>query len=290
MIKIGTKPLISVIIPTYNRSEFLPEVIKLLLSQSFADWEAIIVDDSTIDSNNIIERYQDNRIRYIHRGVKSGVSAARNQGAALAMSSFIVFLDDDDQVTVNWLSDFALLIEQNKGAKVFFCGYEHTDTYSRKKVIVNPEEELWRVIFPGAFLIRKDFYNELGGYDENILYGENTELFFRIREQNPYYALTNHINYLYFPSMDGGSKNIKNIVESHRIVLRKHNLFFERNKKVKKLYLRMIGVSLMKLEKFSQARSYLWQSYMLDPMEFKSVLRLIVCYIPFLAKRIYFLK
>jgi len=277
----------SIIIPTYNRPDALHDIIKHVLTQRFTNWEIIIVDDSRISNGHIISEFNDIRLIYIYRGYKLGVSSARNHGAAKANGKYVVFLDDDDQVSESWLLDFASLADQNQEAQVLFCAYEMTDTFTKKKSRFYPGKELWRVVFPGSFIIKTDFFQALGGYDEAILYGENTELFFRIRASNYTYAFTEKVNYFYFPSINGGSKNLVNIIESNKIILKKHSVYFSKNKHVKKYYLRVIGVSLIKLTKVKESRIYLFNSYLIAPLELKGLLRFCISFFSFLAFKIY---
>ncbi len=93
-------PLISVIIPTYNRANFLGEAIESVLSQTYKNLEVIIIDDgSTDDTRQLIEKYTDKRIIYLYQE-HGGTSAARNKGIQEAKGEYIAFLDSDDI----WLS------------------------------------------------------------------------------------------------------------------------------------------------------------------------------------------
>ena len=89
-------PTISVIVPTHNRPHFLHQAIKSILAQSFADLEAIVVDDgSEDDTRNTVLSFHDSRIRYIYQE-KGGRSVARNRGLIQSQGDYVAFLDDDD--------------------------------------------------------------------------------------------------------------------------------------------------------------------------------------------------
>jgi glycosyltransferase involved in cell wall biosynthesis len=97
------KPFISIIIPTYNRSAFLPTAIQSVLDQTFDDFELIIVDDGSTDvTREIVKEYHDERMKYIFQN-NNGRSAARNKGIELAKGKYICFLDDDDYVLNHYL-------------------------------------------------------------------------------------------------------------------------------------------------------------------------------------------
>lgn len=89
-------PLVSVIIPTFNRSAYLEQAIDSVLDQTFQDFEVVVVDDgSTDDTARVVSQIADPRIRYVSQE-NAGRSAARNRGLALSSGEFIAFLDDDD--------------------------------------------------------------------------------------------------------------------------------------------------------------------------------------------------
>ena len=89
-------PLVSVVIPTYNRAAFVVKAVESVLNQTFTDYELIVVDDGSTDSTRaLLNEYRD-KITYIGRR-NSGVSAARNAGVAVASGQWLAFLDSDDE-------------------------------------------------------------------------------------------------------------------------------------------------------------------------------------------------
>lgn len=98
-------PEVSLIIPCYNYGRFLRETIGSLQKQSYQDWEAIIVDDGSVDDTAncaAVLAQGDDRLIYIHQS-NQGVSAARNKGISLARGEFVLFLDADDLLTATKL-------------------------------------------------------------------------------------------------------------------------------------------------------------------------------------------
>jgi GT2 family glycosyltransferase len=87
---------ISVIMPAYNRASFIGETIESILGQTYQDWELIIVDDgSTDNTQEVVSRYPDPRIRCV-RQANAGETAARNAGLSLAKGEYIACIDSDD--------------------------------------------------------------------------------------------------------------------------------------------------------------------------------------------------
>jgi O-antigen biosynthesis protein len=92
------RPIVSVIIPTFNRAHLLSRAVGSVLRQTFPFWELILVDDgSTDDTPEIVQQCEDPRIHYVRLLVNQGVSAARNRGMREARGEFIAFLDSDDE-------------------------------------------------------------------------------------------------------------------------------------------------------------------------------------------------
>jgi glycosyltransferase involved in cell wall biosynthesis len=98
------KPLISVVMPTFNRAHILPRAIKSVLDQTYTHFELIIIDDNSPDkTKEVTESFKDQRIRYhnrtdYHGNIGEGVLAAKNRGFDLAEGSVIVGVDDDDEL------------------------------------------------------------------------------------------------------------------------------------------------------------------------------------------------
>lgn len=92
----GTVPYFSVVIPVFNRSDVLAEALESVRSQTFQDFEVIVIDDGSSDNPcKVIDRISDPRIRFLRQENKGG-AAARNLGIEAAQSRFIAFLDSDD--------------------------------------------------------------------------------------------------------------------------------------------------------------------------------------------------
>jgi glycosyltransferase involved in cell wall biosynthesis len=92
------EPLISAIIPTYNRADFIAHTIRSVLKQSYRNIEIVVVDDASIDNtDDIVKNITDPRIIYIRHDKNCGPSAARNTGVRIAKGRFVAFLDSDDE-------------------------------------------------------------------------------------------------------------------------------------------------------------------------------------------------
>lgn len=108
-------PIISVIVPVYNVEKYLSRCIDSILSQTFTDFELLLIDDGSKDnSGNICDEYarKDGRIRVFHK-VNGGVSSARNLGLENALGEWICFIDSDDEVENYYLSTYIEVIKKD---------------------------------------------------------------------------------------------------------------------------------------------------------------------------------
>jgi len=119
-------PLVSVILPTHNRSHLLPRAVSSVRSQAYAHWEIVVVDDgSTDETSRVLERLGDElgpeRLKAL-RTPPGGVCAARNHGLAAAKGSLIAYLDDDNAMHPLWLKAVAWAFWQRPDVDVLYGG------------------------------------------------------------------------------------------------------------------------------------------------------------------------
>jgi len=138
------KPFFSIVLPTYNRADFITKAIESAMEQAFEDWELIIIDDgSTDDTKEVVQSYQEERIIYVWQENKER-SAARNHGIEIARGQYVCFLDSDDYYLPNHLQDLYSQIEKhNYPRAVFMSGLECRDVDGKtlRKIDSLPELE-----------------------------------------------------------------------------------------------------------------------------------------------------
>jgi hypothetical protein len=122
-----TLPAISVVMPLYNKASYVLASISSVQTQSFANWEMVVVDDgSTDDSCKRVAELGDPRIRIIQQ-TNQGVSAARNAGILAAQSELIAFLDADDEWLPTYLDSLMALVVRYPAAGWYATSYEFND-------------------------------------------------------------------------------------------------------------------------------------------------------------------
>ena len=131
---------VTIIIPIYNTSKYLPNCLDSVLSQSHQNLEIILIDDgSTDNSSQIVDNYaqKDSRIKVIHQN-NQGQSSARNTGLKLATGDFISFIDSDDEIKPSFIVD--LLSAYSKNTALSVCGirYKRLKQNSAENVYITP--------------------------------------------------------------------------------------------------------------------------------------------------------
>lgn len=124
-----SKELISVIIPVYNGASYLSRCLNSVLSQTYKEFEIVIVDDGSEDgTDRILKKYADvfEKVKVFHTKHK-GVSHARNYGIDMAQGSYIAFVDADDEIAPQYL-DVLYHIIKEKDAEIAVCGLAHVHT------------------------------------------------------------------------------------------------------------------------------------------------------------------
>jgi glycosyltransferase involved in cell wall biosynthesis len=119
----GAAPLVSIVVPTYDRAGFLTEALASVMAQTVEDWECLVVDDGSPEPVSLPEPI-DPRIRLVRRARNGGPAAARNTGLVEARGAFVTFLDDDDLYTADRL---ALGLQGVRRAPVAVCWVRFVD-------------------------------------------------------------------------------------------------------------------------------------------------------------------
>ncbi|TAF04862.1 MAG: glycosyltransferase family 2 protein [Nostocales cyanobacterium] len=105
-------PKVSVCIPTYNRANLLPYAVSSVLNQSYTDFELIICDDgSTDNTNEVVSKWDDPRIRYIRQAVNGGRSRNMRSGFEAATGDYFIKFDDDDAITPEFLEKTVAVLD-----------------------------------------------------------------------------------------------------------------------------------------------------------------------------------
>jgi glycosyltransferase involved in cell wall biosynthesis len=190
-------PLVTVIIPTYNRDWIVGEAIDSVLAQDFSDYELLVVDDGSDDRTSDILAAYGNQITVLHQANR-GVSAARNHGIATAAGRLIAFLDSDDLWLPQKLSTQVNFFADHPDA-VISQTEEH---WIRNGVRVNPKKRHLKfsgmiferslalcLVSPSAVMIKKSLFDSVGVFDEDLPACEDYDLWLRISYRYPVHLI-----------------------------------------------------------------------------------------------------
>lgn len=232
------QPLITVIIPTYNRANTIRRAINSVLEQTYANIELIVVDDCSSDNTvEIVNAYRDNRIKLMIMETNSGANVARNRGIDVAKGDYIAFQDSDDE----WMKDkLAIQLDymKNNSKEVCYCSYLlHNNGECRivpnnaekKKIYEENVVDILRkrnVISTQTLLMHKNVIANIGMFDESLNRLQDYELVIRICQQFK-------IGYVERPLVNVYrmeeciSSNKSYLLDAYRKIWIKHNEFID---------------------------------------------------------------
>ena len=196
----GSAPLISVVIPLYNGAGYIRRSIQSVLSQTYRNFELIVIDDGSTDSGpEVVRTFTDARVRLL-RQEHAGVSAARNRGIAEAQGRYAAFLDADDEWEPEFLEAIVRLSVAYPTAGIWGTGYrrvfptgpsvEFTLAESRSRTTLQIDDYFRRlpggsIVHASAVAIPVSVFQELGGFREGCHSGEDQEMWARIALHYP---------------------------------------------------------------------------------------------------------
>ncbi|MEK7254207.1 MAG: glycosyltransferase family A protein [Bacteroidota bacterium] len=205
---IGDKPLISIILPTFNRAAHLQPCIESVVNQTFPSWELLVIDDGSTDHTfQVVDAFlqADRRIRYCkHQNRKQMLS--RNVGIQLSLGEYLTFLDSDDAYAPNHLETCLHFMQTHPKIDLMHCGIKleedvwFADYYQSGQLIHLKD----CVITPGFFGKREVFF-ALEGF-QNLSYGEDTDLWERAGKRFNVQKIASPETYIYTRASESFSK------------------------------------------------------------------------------------
>lgn len=230
-------PLVSIIIPTYNRAHLIGETLDSVLAQTYQNWECIVVDDgSTDDTDKVMAQYceKDSRIQYHHRPQDrlSGGNAARNYGFEMSKGEYVNWFDSDDIMHADFikskitylLDDISLdfcacigvqfqnvIIENVKPDKPkVMCSSNYLEDYLLNGLFFYTPGPLWR----------RFFLNNKSLFDMTMFRGQESDFHFRMLSYSPRYLYIDETLFYIRRGENGISKDAAKSYNAHESVFK----------------------------------------------------------------------
>ncbi len=190
-------PRVSVIVPTYNRHQFLGQALDSVLAQTYPYFELIVVDDGSDDPTPDLLAAYGETIQVIRQS-NQGVSSARNTGIQASKGEWIALLDSDDYWLPQKLESQIALFKSHPGALI--CQTE--EIWIRNGTRVNPKRRHQKfsgmifekclplcLVSPSAVMLHKTLFDEIGLFDENLPACEDYDLWLRMTWKYPVHLI-----------------------------------------------------------------------------------------------------
>lgn len=191
-------PLVSVIIPVFNRLCFLHAAIESVLAQTYRSYEIVVVDDgSTVDVSSHLHKFRGDLT--LLRKENGGLASARNFGVKSATGEFLAFLDDDDLFCPEKLERQVAILDNNPSIGMVYSreyvinqvGGLIGDSVQNGVIAPLPSGSIAKDYFMNSFigvmttLVPRKVFEEMNGFDEKLYFNEDDDLWFRIMLQYP---------------------------------------------------------------------------------------------------------
>lgn len=222
---------VTVIIPTHNRAGIINFAIQSVLSQTYTDFELIVVDDASKDqTEDHVKSWNDPRIKYVRHSSSKGGSAARNTGIRIARGEYITFLDDDDQwVPSKLLKQLTLIKHSDSSVGLIYSGYSIIKGKDILKIVIpDCKKQMFFDLLESncvgptsTVMIKKTVIDEIGGFDEKLQSCQDWDLWLRIAEKFNFACIPEALVKYYLTNISITS-NISNQLRGHIQFFDKH--------------------------------------------------------------------
>lgn len=264
---------VSIITNTYNGSHYIEKLIKIIIAQTFQNWELIIYDNNSNDATSKeIRKFNDKRLKYIKSTIHTSLGFARKKALKLARGDYIAILDVDDLMTttrlekqVNFLNnnpEYCLVSSWVKQIDENECIIKSLRPPSNNNDLINLIA--WtNPIVHSSVMFRRIDAEKVGGYDENIKYAQDYNLYIKLHKRGKFKVLKEFLCFQRV-SKDSLTKNHKFqfIIAKEQIdhlILAKENIYMNKNlekKNSKSIAICHIRLSLLYLKKLNFLNSY----------------------------------
>jgi glycosyltransferase involved in cell wall biosynthesis len=280
---VSASPLVSVIIPAYNRVRYIDQTIMCVLEQSQAGVELIVVDDGSTDGTfERVQSYGEKLILLTHPDrANKGQAASINLGLGVARGKYIAILDSDDFWELNKLQIQVAFLEANENIGLVYTNGYYTNEHGKPmfayhrdshKEPNDPNAVLLDcyMALPVNSLVRKTVYDQVGGFEESFRAAQDHDMLIRIAEATQFAYLP---DYLFYYRRHSDSISQKNLDVRWRVgfeILRRASGRYPYRKSVLRKRLALLNYrmaeTILARGKRLEALPYLVKAGVLDPV------------------------
>ncbi len=277
------KPLVSIVVPTFNRDVAVRHAIKSALSQTYNNTEVIVIDDCSLDkTEKVVKRINSEKIKYYRNDTNKGASASRNKGIELSSGTYIAFLDSDD---LWYKGKVSYQVKKIKSSKCGLC-YTGEEIYSGKsgkyegKILSKKRAKQEGKVFNK--LLYKDFIGSCSkvmakksilksekGFDERLSAREDWDMWLRLAKSNEVCCVD---RCLVKRHIGGGglSRNQKRMTKCTKMILNKHSKYITKRDDLMSHHFSMLSKRLMAHEK-TEGWAMAIASLLINPYQLKLI-------------------
>ncbi|MBC7228963.1 MAG: glycosyltransferase [Actinobacteria bacterium] len=270
-------PLVSVILPTYNRAPSLARAIESVLNQSYGEIEVLVVDDGSVDGTmGLIRGFDDPRLRYFRLERNAGAAHARNVGLRSARGEYIAFQDSDDEWMPDKLHRQLRALEDHPEAAVAYTDMIWVSDDGRREYMSAPEVDMGRLVGRDGreyqvfrlgiqtVLARAYCIHEIGFFDETLPRFIDLDFMIRLSIKYPFVYLREPL--VVYHSSQGISANVYNEYLARRMLLAKYEERMRGEKSFLGHQYFCMGRALMRSGRFAEGRRWLLRSAAAQPL------------------------
>jgi len=230
---LNENPKVSIIIPTHNHAHFLSECLASVKSQTYKDYEVIVVNNgSTDNTEEIVRKLAWDQLRYKYQNDTGSVAGPRNTGISLAKGKYVAFLDSDDLWYEKKIEKVMNIFE--KKSEIDIISHDLYMTKKGKIKLVIKSGPLSRNMFKSllikncvsgsAAVVRKETLIEAGGFDESkeFIHAEDSEIWLRIAYLGKNFYFINEVLGEYRAHETNLSNDFVSVLNNEKNVIKKH--------------------------------------------------------------------
>lgn len=270
------QPLVSVVIPTYNRPDLLKRAIQSVSEQTFQDFEIVVVDDGTEErAKEVVDTFDDDRIRYIEHEENKGSSAAKNTAFRAAKGKYIAILDDDDYWEPEKLGRQVHALE-GAPSDVGFSFTAGREIFDEREGITKAPEGInnyhdlslrsFSAIIDSSLVFKRSLLDTVGMYDESLPTHTGADFVIRLTKHAQGIGINES---LVVRKIESGhvqmGSNIHNRIRGRETVLARYADEFASRPTCLAKHLEQLGRFYRDAGEYQKARHAFWRAFTLQP-------------------------